>query len=218
MQIRSAGRDRSGESQSRNQLTSPKAKGYWSRIERGKRGLKSTCCPEKTHYAKGLCKKCYYKDKWENDPVWRAQQQSLSRVREAKRPARIKNSDDQRDKRDAVLYNLLPGDRERIWEYQDGMDPISGMPLVPAANLDHDHRTGLVRGLLNPITNKFLCDDREKLLAMLAYIEDPPAPIALGEKVYGLMGQAKITKKNKRYGPEGLVTRQVRKAKDETQA
>ena len=192
--------------------------GYWSKLKRGTRGKKATCCPSKVHYAKGLCKKCYYKDKWENDPVWRAQQQSLSRVREAKRPARVRDISDVRDKQDRMLYNLLPGEREKIWAYQNGFDPISKMPLVPSANLDHDHKTGLVRGLLNPITNKFLCDSREKLLAMLAYIDNPPAPLALGEKVYGLMGQAKITKKIKVYGPNGASSRQIRKAKDEEKA
>lgn len=198
-------------------MTEKKEKGYWSKINRGKRGKRATCCPSKVHYANGMCKKCYYQDKWRNDPIWRAQQQSLSRVREAKRPARTRSYDDQRDKQDATLYNLLPGEREKLWAYQKGFDPVSGMPLVPAANLDHDHKTGLVRGLLNPITNKFLCDDREKLLAMLAYIDNPPGPLALGEKVYGLMGQAKINKKKKLYGPKGSPTRQPRKAKDESQ-
>lgn len=53
---------------------------------------------------------------------------------------------------------------------------------------------------------------------MLAYIDNPPAPLALGEKVYGLMGQAKITKKIKVYGPNGASSRQIRKAKDEEKA
>src|ERR1019366_9705337 len=155
--------------------SSEKASGYWSQIKRGKRGIKATCCPQKTHYAFGRCKKCYYKVKYETDPVWRERQQALSKIREKKRSPRtkLKGADFYKDKRDAILYNLLPGERQQIRDYQKGLDPISGMPLVPAANLDHCHKTGLVRGLLNPITNKFLVDDEKRLLAMLAYIKNP---------------------------------------------
>ena len=183
--------------------------GYWAKINRGKRGIKATCCPDKPHYAHGKCKKCYYQDKWETDPEWRERQRSLSATRNAKRPARIRSAADAKQKNDAKLYNLLPGDRERIWAYQNGFDPISKMPLVPEANLDHDHSTGKIRGLLNPMTNKFLVDDEQKLIAMLLYIQHPPAPEALGETVYGVMGQAKH-KKKMRYGPDGGPTPQVR--------
>lgn len=78
------------------------------------------------------------------------------------------------------------------------------------ANLDHCHKTGKLRGLLNPMTNKFLVDDEKKLMAMLAYIQNPPAPIALGETVFGLLGRAQH-KKKMRYGPDGSATPQVRK-------
>jgi hypothetical protein len=186
-------------------------RGYYAKLNRGKRGIKATCCPDKPHYAHGLCKKCYYRKKWETDSEWRERQQSLSAVREAKRPARTRSAADAKQKNDAKLYNLLPGDREKIWAHQKGFDPISGMPLVPEANLDHDHRTGLIRGLLNPMTNKFLVDDEEKLIAMLLYIQHPPAPQALGEIVYGVMGQAKH-KKKMRYGPDGSSTPQLRTA------
>jgi len=118
-----------------------------------------------------------------------------------------------RDSRDTLFYNLLPGERELIRKFQGGNDPISGAPLIAAAHMDHDHKTGLVRGLLNPMTNKFLVDNEQKLLAMLHYIQNPPAPQALGEKVFGLVGQA-MNKKKMLYGPEGTATplpRQKRK-------
>jgi hypothetical protein len=71
--------------------------------------------------------------------------------------------------------------------------------------MDHCHKTGLIRGLLNPMTNKFLVDNEVTLRAMLAYILDPPAPHALGGKVFGLLGQAKH-KRKMRYGPDGSPT------------
>ena len=194
--------------------TSKRETGYWAKINRGKRGIKATCHPDKAHYAKGMCKTCYYKDKWDNDPVWRARQQSLSAVREAQRSPRTHNPDNAaalRAKQDAKLYNLLPGEREKLWAYQNGFDPITRLPLVAKANLDHDHRTGKIRGLLNPITNKFLVDDEARLIAMLVYIQNPPAPHALGETVYGVLGQAKH-KKKMRYGPSGDPTPHPRKS------
>jgi Recombination endonuclease VII len=120
---------------------------------------------------------------------------------------------DKRFERDRLLYNLLPGDRARIREYQGDLDPITGQPLVVNANLDHDHKTGLVRGLLNPLTNKFLIDNIAILRASIAYLERPPAPLALGEHVFGLIGKAQI-KKIMKYGPFGSLERAPRSVEE----
>lgn len=112
-------------------------------------------------------------------------------------------------KRDKQLYNLLPGEREKIRKHQNNKDPITGETLKPNANLDHDHKSGLVRGLLNPMTNKRLVDNIQVLERSLKYIQNPPAVVALGEPVYGLLGVAKKKKKMK-YGPDGRKTPQPR--------
>jgi Recombination endonuclease VII len=114
-----------------------------------------------------------------------------------------------KDKRDRLLYNLLPGEREKIARFQNYKDPITGYPLKARANLDHDHTSGLCRGLLNPLTNKRLVDDLTKLKKMETYLLNPPAVIALGEKVYGLIGRAK-RKKTMLYGPAGTPLPQTR--------
>jgi hypothetical protein len=107
----------------------------------------------------------------------------------------------QKEKRDRELYNLLPGERETIAAYQEHKDPITGEPLKPYAHMDHDHRTGLVRGLLNPMTNKVLVDDIAWLEKALEYLKEPPATVALGEEVYGLVGKAQ-RKRKMLYGPD----------------
>lgn len=107
---------------------------------------------------------------------------------------------DAKQKRDQELYNLLPGERQKIREYQNDLDPITGAPLKPNANLDHDHRTGLIRGLLNPMTNKTLVDDISILERSIEYLRDPPAIAALGERVHGLVGKAQ-RKRKMLYGP-----------------
>jgi Recombination endonuclease VII len=116
---------------------------------------------------------------------------------------------DKRSERDRLLYNLLPGDRAKIREYQGERDPITGAALVVAAHCDHDHKTGLIRGMLNPLTNKFLIDNVAILRASIAYLLDPPAVHALGGAVYGLIGKAQI-KKVMKYGPAGLPVPQPR--------
>src|SRR5579859_1765707 len=115
-----------------------------------------------------------------------------------------------KEKRDALLYNLRPGERELIRSFQNNRDPITGDVLKPNANLDHDHTSGLCRGLLNPMTNKLLIDKRDVLIATLKYLENPPAVAALGEEVYGLLGRAK-RKKRMVYGPDGSPTPRPRK-------
>ena len=108
---------------------------------------------------------------------------------------------DHKAKRDREFYNLLPGERQKLRDAQGGVDPISLEPLSDHAHIDHDHKTGLIRGLLNPMTNKFLIDKVDILHRSIAYLENPPAVQALGP-VYGLIGKAK-KKKKMLYGPDG---------------
>jgi len=115
---------------------------------------------------------------------------------------------DKRAERDRLLYNLLEGERDIIRAFQGNRDPITGEPLADWAHLDHDHKTGLIRGLLNPMTNKFLVDKLDILRASIAYLEHPPAVSALGE-VYGLIGKAQ-KKKKMLYGQDGSPVPQPR--------
>jgi hypothetical protein len=107
-----------------------------------------------------------------------------------------------KEKRDALLYNLRPGERQKIAAFQGGKDPITGDGLVESFHIDHDHVSGKIRGALNPWSNKELIDSVSKLKAMLNYVTDPPAPKALGETVYGLIGRAQ-RKRRMKYGPNG---------------
>lgn len=116
---------------------------------------------------------------------------------------------DKRFERDRRLYNLLPGDRGLIRAFQNDRDPITGAPLVVNAHVDHDHRNGLIRGMLNPLSNKYLIDNVDILRASIAYLLNPPAPRAFGAPVYGLIGKAQI-KKVMKYGPEGSPAPQPR--------
>lgn len=111
---------------------------------------------------------------------------------------------DARAKRLWDLYRLTPDQYEAILKHQGGVCAITGrLPGRQRLNVDHDHGTGLIRGLLSPFANKGLAyfDDSPYLLRQAAsYLENPPAIEALGRKVYGLIGRAQ-RKKTMIYGP-----------------
>lgn len=95
----------------------------------------------------------------------------------------------------------LKGRRDHIWkcfqitleEYdailaeQGGGCGICGRSPKPGKSLavDHDHRTGLIRGLLCFLCNRRVLGARnaEIILQMAAYVTDPPSRRALGRDV-----------------------------------
>jgi hypothetical protein len=103
------------------------------------------------------------------------------------------------------LYRLTEADYDQILNHQNGVCAISGrLPGATRLHTDHDHQTGLIRGLLSPFINKGLAyfeDDPYLLRQAADYLENPPAVAALGRRVYGLLGRAKH-KKTMVYGPK----------------
>lgn len=111
------------------------------------------------------------------------------------------------------LYRLTPEDHARVFTYQGCVCAISKKPSKQYGT-DHDHRTGLIRGILDWRINKglaFFNDDPKLLRAAADYLENPPATAALGAPRYGLIGKAKTGKKNRVYGPVTLVTKVTHK-------
>ncbi len=102
------------------------------------------------------------------------------------------------------LFRLTPEEWEIILKYQSGVCAVSGKPPVTRAlAADHDHKTGRIRGALAMNINRGLAlfnDDPALLRKAADYLENPPAVIALGKEVYGLLGKAQIKKKMV-YGP-----------------
>jgi hypothetical protein len=79
-------------------------------------------------------------------------------------------------------YNLSTEDHDRLLEHQGGVCAISGKKMPYNLAVDHDHKTGYVRGLLSKSMNKLLRDARDNpdiLRAAADYLENPPAQ-ALG--------------------------------------
>ena len=88
----------------------------------------------------------------------------------------------ERQDRDRLLrkrYGITLDDYEAMERAQDGRCAICRKPPKDKAlAVDHDHRTGLVRGLLCIFCNHRLLgvtDDPDHLAAAAAYLREPPA-------------------------------------------
>lgn len=97
-------------------------------------------------------------------------------------------------------YGITSAQYDAIAELQEGVCAVCGAAPKPGAylNVDHDHKTGLVRGLLCWSCNRrVVADHRDpKLLQSAAnYLEYPPAPFAIGF-VYGRTGR--VTNKRRK--------------------
>ncbi len=106
-----------------------------------------------------------------------------------------------RDSRLKRLYGLEPGEYEKIFDFQGRVCYICKNPPKENKRLhvDHDHKSGLTRGLLCWVDNGALGKFRDNALKLryaLDYINNPPATTALGREVFGRTGR--ITNKRKR--------------------
>jgi hypothetical protein len=107
-----------------------------------------------------------------------------------------------------ILYRLTPEEQRQIREYERN-HPVYRLLLGKRESTDHNHTTGQVRGIAEWRLNKGLGliekaapdNTAEVLRALALFLEYPPAELALGRKVYGLIGLAKANKKSKLYGP-----------------
>jgi hypothetical protein len=92
--------------------------------------------------------------------------------------------------RDAYLtrkYNITEAEYEKILKHQDGVCYICGQkPTKRRLAVDHDHVTGVVRGLLCFRCNKYVIGrHRDQWLFYMAYeyLDVPPAVEAIGERI-----------------------------------
>ncbi len=104
---------------------------------------------------------------------------------------------------------------------QSGKCFITGKIPKTVLHIDHDHKNGLVRGLLDSWANKGLAyfqDNPAWLRRAAEYLENPPFTRVLGGPVYGVTGRVTKKARNRRYGPDGSKTPQPRtyKKKEET--
>lgn len=92
------------------------------------------------------------------------------------------------EKRVTATYGPGPGEYDVLFEAQDGRCAICREPRRQRLSVDHDHKSGLVRGLLCRRHNGQLLpaarDRPEILRAAAEYLENPPALRHIGERRY----------------------------------
>lgn len=92
-----------------------------------------------------------------------------------------------RDVRLQETYGITQQQYEQMVEYQGGVCAICGGKRSTNYDVDHDHKSGIVRGALCRLCNRRLltaCRDNPDILrAAIAYLEDPPAVHAIGRIV-----------------------------------
>lgn len=118
-------------------------------------------------------------------------------------------------RRDKALFNLESGERGKVLTFQDNKCAITKLPSR-RLSMDHCHKTGLVRGLIDWNINRSLAafnDNPQWLRNAADFLERPTVSQALGEDVYGVVGKISRKAKNRRYGPTGSITPQPRTKK-----
>lgn len=104
-----------------------------------------------------------------------------------------------RAKRLLEIFYLTEAQWQTIKDFQGGLCAICKHSLKKA-NVDHDHSSGLVRGLLCARCNRALGrfgDSLVLLRAAVKYLESPPAVSALGYEHKGLPGRVGTKKQRK---------------------
>ncbi|MEU3599630.1 endonuclease VII domain-containing protein [Streptomyces sp. NPDC006798] len=86
-------------------------------------------------------------------------------------------------------YGLGPGEYERLLSAQGGVCAVCRQSRARRLDVDHCHRTGIVRGLCCARCNRQLLarglrDDPVIARAAAAYLENPPAVQILGKRFY----------------------------------
>ena len=99
-------------------------------------------------------------------------------------------------------YGLELGEYEKLLAGQGGVCYICKRPPYKVRlSVDHDHKTGITRGLLCMRCNRLLGwvrDDANVLESAAEYLKDPPAENILERIVQGLKGSTTRRRRRKR--------------------
>jgi len=86
------------------------------------------------------------------------------------------------------VYGLESGEYDQLFEAQQGRCAICGGTRRQRLSVDHDHKTGQVRGLLCRMCNGRLLtsarDNPQTLRNAADYLEQPPAVRVLGIRIH----------------------------------
>ena len=121
--------------------------------------LPTTICGHQPYYTKDYCRNCYERELRRRNTDYAERQRENSRKwaaahREWKRQAdreyrKLKGTPEYNEIRKLKVYGLTKDDYQQMLENQRGRCAICGKePIRRKLAVDHDHETGLIRGLL----------------------------------------------------------------------
>ena len=102
-------------------------------------------------------------------------------------------------------FNITEDERDQIFKFQNGACALCGNTVTKKGEplklaIDHDHKDGLVRGLLCFRCNTMLGSlVTEFVRKILEYLLNPPATQVLGAPRFGLPGRVGTKKQRKLY-------------------
>ena len=109
-------------------------------------------------------------------------------------PEKPSKAEQQRRRKLEKFFNITVEEYETIFLHQKGKCALCARePKNLRLAIDHDHKTGQIRGLLCMWCNKaigFFRDDPEIVERIVAYFQSPPATQALGGARFGLKGRS----------------------------
>lgn len=105
-------------------------------------------------------------------------------------------------------YGITLAEYDRVLAYQGGACAICKRvpaPGKPRLAVDHDHRTGLLRGLLCWLCNRAIGkfhDDTQRLVNAAEYVTNPPMTIVFKQARYTAPGSVGTKKRAKLLNPD----------------
>ncbi len=98
------------------------------------------------------------------------------------------------------MFNLSEEDHAKVLAYKDNKCAMCESGDSGKLNIDHDHKSGLVRGPLCFPCNRKVGDlTLEFAEKIVAYLKNPPATLALGAPRFGLPGRVGTKEQRKLY-------------------
>lgn len=98
-----------------------------------------------------------------------------------------------RNRRVLLTYGITEAEYDTLFASQSGRCAICWGARLYKLDVDHDHSTGLVRGLLCKLCNRQLLPaargDAARLLRASGYLQFPPAVAVIGERKVPVDGQ-----------------------------
>lgn len=143
----------------------------------GRARPQADCHPDRPHYARGFCITCY-----KSDRRARNAEQVREYSRQWQREQRAKNPVRYRRREQAATYGMTAEQLDAMYNAQDSCCASCG-EKHDRLQIDHDHQTGAVRGLLCGPCNSTAGranDSVDRLMAVAAYLlrfEDVLRPI-----------------------------------------